>query len=159
MTPSCVSAGLVIVGESRHVRASRPSTAQRLGQSEVQHLHGAVGAELDVGGLQVAMHDALLVRGLERVGDLPGDRQGFVDGQRPAGNAVRERRTLNEFEHERGHAVALFETVDRRDVRVVQRGKHLGLALEAHQAVGIDRKRGGRPLDRDVAVQAVSCAR
>ena len=31
--------------------------------------------DLDVGGLEVAMDDALLVRGFERVGDLPRDRQ------------------------------------------------------------------------------------
>ena len=43
-------------------------------QAEVEHLHGAVRADLDIGRLEVAMRDAEFVRGLERVGDLPGDR-------------------------------------------------------------------------------------
>ena len=45
-----------------------------LRQPEVQHLHRAIGFDLDVGGLQIAMDDALLVRGLERLGDLLRDR-------------------------------------------------------------------------------------
>ena len=52
------------------------------------------GAHLDVGGLQVAMDDALLVRGFERLGDLPRDRQRFVERQRPARDALGERRRL-----------------------------------------------------------------
>ena len=40
------------------------------------------GAHLDVGGLQVAMDDALLVRGFERLGDLLRDRQRLVERNR-----------------------------------------------------------------------------
>ena len=50
----------------------------RLGEAEVEHLHAAVGADLHVRGLQIAMDDALLVRGFERVGDLPRDRQRLI---------------------------------------------------------------------------------
>ena len=35
--------------------------------------------DLDVGRLQIAMDDAALVRGVERVGNLPGDRQRLGD--------------------------------------------------------------------------------
>jgi hypothetical protein len=52
--------------------------SQGLGQPEVEDLHGAVRRHLDVGGLQVAVNDALLLSGLERVGNLPGDRQRLV---------------------------------------------------------------------------------
>ena len=48
----------------------RPRRIERLGQAEVQHLDGAVGRDLDVGRLQIAMDDAAVVRRLERVGDL-----------------------------------------------------------------------------------------
>ena len=34
------------------------------------------------------MNDAPLVRGLERVGDLPRDRQRFAEGNRSAGEAL-----------------------------------------------------------------------
>ena len=42
----------------------------RLREAEVEHLHRAVGADLDVGGLEVAVDDPLLVRRLERLGHL-----------------------------------------------------------------------------------------
>ena len=37
-----------------------------LGKAEVEHLHGAVVLDLDVAGLEVAMDDAGVVRGVER---------------------------------------------------------------------------------------------
>ena len=55
----------------------------RLRQTEVEHLHRAVFANLDVRGFQVAMDDPLLVCGFERVGNLLGNGERFVDRQRP----------------------------------------------------------------------------
>ena len=55
------------------------SRAQRLRQAEVQYFHGAVVADHDVGGLEVAMDDAALVCGFERVRDLPRDRERLVE--------------------------------------------------------------------------------
>ena len=69
----------VTVGEC--VRSGlAPVARRRLRQAEVEHLDDAVGRDLDVGGLEVAMDDALLVRGVERIGDLPRDRQGLAIG-------------------------------------------------------------------------------
>ena len=51
------------------------------------------GRDLDVRGLQVAVDDALLVRGFERLGDLPRDRQRLVERDRAAArSAARDRR-------------------------------------------------------------------
>ena len=103
--PACVIAGVVIVGDMRHVRAApSPRRLHRLRQPEVEHLHRAVGAHLDVRGLQIAMDDALLVRGFERVGDLLRDRQRFVERDRAARDALRQILALDEFHHERGAA-------------------------------------------------------
>jgi len=52
---------------------------ERLRQPEVQHLHRAIASHLDVGGLQVAMNDAVLVRRFQRVHDLLGNRQDFLN--------------------------------------------------------------------------------
>ena len=54
---------------------------RRLRQTEVQDLHDTVLAYLHVGGLQITVDDACLVRGLEGVGNLPGDGQRLVEGQ------------------------------------------------------------------------------
>jgi hypothetical protein len=78
-------------------------------QTEIEHLHRTVGAQLDVRGLQVAMDDTVLVRGLERLGDLPRGNQRLVDGNRPARNAIGQRRAVNELHDERGRAVGPLE--------------------------------------------------
>ena len=71
-------------------------------------------AHLDVRGLEIAMDDALLVRGFERLGDLFRDRQRLVERNRAPRDAVRQRRPFDEFQHERRHAAGVFEAVDRR---------------------------------------------
>ncbi len=48
---------------------------------------------------------------------------------------------------------ALFEAVDVRDVRMIQRGEGLRFALEAREPVGVARERLGQDLDRDVAIE------
>ncbi len=57
--------------------SASPSLGDGLGQPEVEHLHDAVGRDLDVRRLQVPVDDPLVVRGLERLRDLPRDRECF----------------------------------------------------------------------------------
>ncbi len=59
-------------------------TPESLGKAEVEHLDLAVGRDLDVRGLEVAVDDALLVRFPERLGDLPRKGERLVDGNRSA---------------------------------------------------------------------------
>ena len=129
----------------------RPGGAalQCLGQPEIEHLHRAVLCELDIGGLQIAMHDAVLVRRFERFGNLTGNRQRFVNRDRSLRDAVCQRRAVDELEHEG----PLFEAVDLRDVRMVERRQHLRLALKARDAIGIGGKEIRKNLDGDVAAQ------
>lgn len=44
----------------------------RLGQPEGEHLHDSRRLDHDVGRLQIAVDDVFLMRGFERVPDLPG---------------------------------------------------------------------------------------
>lgn len=53
---------------------------ERLGESEIQDLHGAVTCDLDLGRLQVAVHHAALVCGSERLRSLLRDGQDFRQG-------------------------------------------------------------------------------
>ena len=74
--PALVSgAWLDSVDDGRPCRLS-----PQLCQPEVEQLD-ARPRQHDVGGLQVAMDDALLVGGGERVGDLDGVLQGLLDRQ------------------------------------------------------------------------------
>jgi len=93
------------------------------------------------------MDDALLVRRVQRVGDLSADRNGLLDRQRwcrgagLARESIGERIAIDQFEHEGAHWCRFFEAVDRRDVRMIERGEQLGLAFESDQAVGIGGER------------------
>ncbi len=72
----------------------------RLGQAEVEHLDRTVGTELDVGRLEVAVDDALLVGRLQCLGDLQGDGDGVIDGDRAAFDAIRQVLAVDELHDE-----------------------------------------------------------
>jgi len=96
--------------------------AKRLRQPEVQHLDSGIGSQLDVGRLQVAVDDALLVSGLERLGNLSGDGERLVHGERAFLDPVCKCRPLDQLHHERRLALGSFQPVDLRNVGVVQGG-------------------------------------
>ena len=59
-----------------------------------------------------------LVRGFERLGDLPRDRQRLVERNRPARDALGERLAFDQFQDERdGTRRRALRAVDLRDVR------------------------------------------
>ncbi len=99
------------------------------------------------------MDDSLLVRGFERLGDLPCDGEGLVEGERPALQPLGEVFALDELHDEGAHAARLLEAVDRGDVGVLELGEDLRLALEARETVGVGGERLGEDLDRDLALQ------
>ena len=131
-----------------------------LGNAEVEHLDLAVGRERDISGLQVAMDDPLLVRRVERIGQLSRHGHGLAHRQGAALEAIGQRAAGDELEDQkslRARSVAgwnLFEPVDCGDVRMVQRGEDLRFTLEAADAIGIQLCRIGEDLDGDVASEA-----
>jgi hypothetical protein len=125
-----------LAGRQRGVRRRAGTIgAQRFGETEVEHFHRAVLADFDVGGLQIAMNDALLMRRLEGLGDLSCDGQGFID-RHPALREVGQSGPLDQFHHQSMRVAAVFETVDLRDIWMVEAGEELRLAPETGQAVG-----------------------
>ena len=89
-----------------------------------------------------SMDDALLVRGFERLGDLPRDRERLGHWHRPSLNAIRKRLAFHELENERAHGrgdsnVGVFDAVNRADVRMIERRQHARFAFEAGEAFGM----------------------
>jgi hypothetical protein len=76
--------------------------------------------DLDVRGLQIAVDDAVLVRGFERLGDLSRDRQGVLRRVSAPAYPIGDRVALDQLEDERVRFAAVLEPVDRPDVRMVQ---------------------------------------
>ena len=99
------------------------------------------------------MDDPLLVGGFECLGDLLGDGQGLVDRDSPARNVLREILALDQFHHKGTHTAGLFEAVDVRDVRMVERGEGLGFACESGESVAVVRERVRQDFHRDIAIE------
>ena len=148
------------VGEGGRLREGRRARVHarrlarpRLGEAEVEDLYLALGRQLHIRRLEVPVDDALVVGLLERLRDLLGDLEGLVDGDRAPREPLLEVLPLDELEGEEGLPVGLLEPVDRGDVRVVEGGEEVGLALEAPQALFVLRHLGRQHLDRDVPVE------
>ena len=147
----------VHVGNRRRIRdgAGRRGVG-RLGQAEVEYLHGAVGAHHDVGGLQVAVDDPPLVGGLERLDDLLRDGQRIVQRDRPAREPLGEVLPFDELHRQRAPSTGrgrVFESVDLRDVRVVERRERASFPVEPRQPFLVPREQLGQDLDRDRPLQ------
>lgn len=125
-----------------------------LGEAEVEDLYLAVARERDVRGLQVAVRDRLVVRGLERRRDLRRDPQGLVHGHRAAGEALSEAVTVDEFQHEHMRGSGVLEPVDLRDVGMVQRREQLRFPSEARHTLGIRREGLRQQLERNISLQS-----
>ena len=99
------------------------------------------------------MDDALLMRCCQRLGDLSGDGERFVDFERALRNAVRECRSVDELHHQRMDVGGVIEPVDLGNVGVTDGGENLRFTPEPRQAFGIRRKEVGQHLDGDITVQ------
>ena len=78
------------------------------------------------------MDDADLVCGFQGFGDLAADVEHFVDGAPAvACQQVRQGRSFDQFEHEHLCAARVLQSVDRADVRMIQRGEDLRFAAES----------------------------
>ena len=99
------------------------------------------------------MDDPLLVGGLESLADLTRDRQCFIQWNQTTGDPIRQRVALDQFEDERVSLTAVLEPINRPNVRVVERGQHLRLALETGDAIRITCEGFRQDLQRDLAIQ------
>ena len=84
-------------------RAAGATQHGRFRQAEIKHLHGAIRRDLDVGGLQIAVDDPLLVGGVECRRDLPRDVDGLRRGE-DRGRCALPGSSGDEFHDDRGRA-------------------------------------------------------
>ena len=147
----------------RHVGRTLAADApiERLGEPEVQHLHGAISPHFDIRGFEIAMHDALLVGGFEGLGDLASQlgarRPAIAARARSAATDPRPRRVPSRVRG--GLRPNLPRT--RRSGRCADDSATRASALPAESGRG-DRDRWqsvGENLQRDFAPSVVSRAR
>ena len=131
----------------REVRAGQRDT-------EVGDLHLAARRHHQVAGLDVPMHDALVVRGGKALGGLVDDLQRVGDVELLlALQYLRQALALDELHDEERLFVLLSDEVDLDDVRVVQRRHRTRLAQETLDQVLVVRQRRRQLLDGDITAQ------
>jgi hypothetical protein len=92
--------------------------------------------EENVGGLDVAMEDALGVSGVESTGYVDGDLQQAIERQEFRAQNVLEMGAFQVLHDDVGEGVLRADFVDRADVGMVERGGRARLALEALEGPG-----------------------
>ena len=140
--------------------AGEGGRAGRRGDPEVGDLHDAVRPYEQVARLDVAVHDAAVVGGLQGGGGLRQHVEGAVDAEDavPA-QQRRQRLAVDELHDEPRPVGQLAVVVDRRDPGVRQPCCVPGLGAEAGAELLVVDELGAQRLDRDRSVEHARPAR
>src|SRR5437016_1819465 len=132
-------AGIGSRGLSRRVAVAVLLGLHQLRETKVENLDAAVFGDEEVLRLEIAVNDALVVRGGQSMGDLDAVVDGFANRERAALQRMTQRFADEQFGDEVRRAVEDSELVDGKDVGVAESRSGLGFLLEAAQTVGVAR--------------------
>ena len=135
-----------LVGEARHCWRGG-----RLGKAEIENL-GSTTRQEDVGGLDVAMHNAPRVRSVQGIGERKRDLEQFLPVDRPAREPLIERLTFEQLHGDEWRV--RNDVVDGADARVIEGRCCACFTMEAFECLVRDRNRPGENLDCDGAFEA-----
>ena len=133
-----------------------PSTLRQrgaqFGETEIEHL-GAAGRQKYVARLQVPMQHVMRVRIAQRIGDLDRILECLVNRDRAARQARGQRLAVEELHDEIVDSAGAAGVEEAAEVRVLEHGTDLALAVEPRKGRRIRGKGIGNDLDGDVLVE------
>src|SRR6266478_3420724 len=122
-----------------------------LGETEIKNLGLMPPGDEDVGGLDVAMDDALCMSGVKRVGDLDSELEQAVQFQRLTVNRVLKGLALQQFHGDEVPALVFPDLIDGADVGMIKRGRGPGFTLETVECAGVFLRLWRQELEGDPA--------
>src|SRR5690242_6457575 len=93
-----------------------------LRKPEVENLGVTALGHEDIGGLDVAMNDALGVGGVERVSDFDGERKNQFGVHGTVADSVLQSQAIQKLHGDERQVFAFPNLVNRADIRVIERG-------------------------------------
>jgi len=124
------------------------------GEAEVGELGAPILGEEDIGGLDVAVDDALAVRELQGIANLAGDGEGLLGIESGPAQDAAEVGAVHVFHDEIEVALAgLAEVVHGDDAAMLELGEGAGFALKAGEEIAVGGEFGGEELDGDGAIE------
>ena len=151
--------GLVRVAGRELAVSSAAIGARHLGQAEVEDLHAAFAGEEDVLRLEVAVDDALVVRGREPARDLDRVVDRLARRHRRPVDSRAERFALEQLGDDYGAPSWRADVVDREDVGMVEHPGGARFLLEAAEPSASSANEAGRTLTATSRASRVSFAR
>ena len=140
---------------ARQAVRRRALSIDELRDAEVQQLRHALVGHEDVRRFDVAVHDQVLMRVVDRRADRLEQPQPVGDREALPIAVVVEADAVDVFHDEVGHAFLRRAAVEElRDVRMVEIGQYLALALQSEFGLGVDEPVAPE-LDRDLLVELV----
>ena len=125
-----------------------------LGQAEIENLDVPARGQHQIGRLDIAMHDSLGVRIVERVGGLHANGDDFGCLQRTLAEALAQRPAFDIFHGQEPEILVLSDLVDGGDVGVSQSGSEARFLDEALHTFGIGGHFGRQNFQRHAAAEA-----
>ncbi len=115
--------------------------------------HAFPAHQQDIGGFEVAVNDALLMRVVDGAGQGLGQLGGGPSGLRHAVDVVRQGAAFHKFHGEKGAVLVAAHLENLHDIRMTHLGNGLGFIQEAHELLGPGIFAGQYHLQGDEAVE------
>src|ERR1700688_1349707 len=142
-----MDAGLRVLG------AAGRTDRLHLRQTKIQNLGASALGDENVGRLDVAMHDALGMGRVERIGNLDPERKKRVNIERASCDAVLQGLALEKLHCDVRLLVALADFVNRANVGMVEGGSGTRFTAEALQCQRVLRHLIGQEFQSDKAAK------